>query len=41
MKGEFKGNYRLATGDLRIVFKRVEQFLEVQKVGRRKDIYKN
>jgi mRNA-degrading endonuclease RelE of RelBE toxin-antitoxin system len=41
MKGEFKGNYRLAAGDLRIVFKRDGQFLEVQKVGRRKDMYKN
>jgi mRNA-degrading endonuclease RelE of RelBE toxin-antitoxin system len=41
MKGEFKGNYRLATGELRTIFRRVDQFLEVQKVGYRKDIYKS
>ncbi len=40
MKGEFKGYYRLATGDLRIIFKRDGHFLEIQKLGRRKDIYK-
>ncbi len=40
MKGEFKGHYRLAIADLRVIFVRDEQVLEVRKVGRRKDIYK-
>ena len=32
--------YRLATNNLRIIFVRKEYTLEVQKLGRRKDIYK-
>jgi len=39
MQGEWQGCYRLRVGDYRIIFKYIEDGLEILTVGHRSDVY--
>lgn len=40
MRGEWQGSYRLRVGEYRVIFRYIEDALEILTVGHRSDVYK-
>ena len=40
MHGEWQGCYRLRIGEYRVIFRTIEEGLEILTVGHRSDVYK-